>query len=126
MGNKANYRLADYFLHVFSTSVGGSPQVSYVTVPMDGDLIESMVVPYAAITAADSTITLALLPQGVVGSAVAIGTTLVIPVATAAIGLRATAKHTAPRRVSAGDVIRLTPAGASTTAAAMYTLRIRR
>jgi hypothetical protein len=108
MGNKANYRLADYFLHVFSTSVGGSPQVSYVTVPMDGDLIESMVVPYAAITA------------------VAIGTTLVIPVATAAIGLRATAKHTAPRRVSAGDVIRLTPAGASTTAAAMYTLRIRR
>ena len=126
MAGAADYTLRDYELNTYSSSVGGSPVAAYVAVPYDGMIIASHVTPTGTITAADSTITVAVLPQGVAASAVTVGVTLVIPVSGAAAGTRHTAIHTTNTRVVKGDVIRLTPAGASTVVPGTFTLEIRR
>lgn len=123
---KADYRLATYVLSAYSTSVGGSPQTTYIPVPFAGNLTETMVSLFAAITAADSVITVSILPAGVAASAVTVGGTITIVQASSAAGMMFSTKHTTGTLVSKGDVIRLVPTGASTTAAGIYVMRIRR
>jgi hypothetical protein len=126
MAGAADYQLREYLLSAYTSSVGGTPVAAYVPVPYDGVIYASHVTPSGTITAADSTTTVAVLPQGVAASAVNVGTTLVIPSSGAAAGTRHTTIHTGARNVRRGDVIRLTPAGASTVVPGTYVVEIRR
>lgn len=123
----ADYRLSEYLLQVHTTSLATTPVAVYVAVPFDGEIVESRVTIYGAITSAASTNTLAVLPAGVAASAVDVGTTLDVAVSGSAAGKTYSAAHTGSRTVRAGDSIRITPAGA--TGASIrgdYVIKIRR
>lgn len=126
MAGAADYNLAEYVLNAYSTSVGGSPQTTYIPVPYDGTLVETQVAIGAAITVADSTITVSVLPGGVAASAVTVGGTVTVVQSGSAAGKVYSAKHTTNRRVRKGDSIRLVPAGATTTSPGTYSIRIER
>ncbi len=127
MSGRANYQLRDYSLSAFTSSIGATPVSAYMPVPMDAELMMTNVTPYGAITTADSTLTVSVLPGGVVANAVTVGVTVVVPVSGAAAGTFATATHTTNRAVRAGDVVRITPAGASgANIAAMVVCEFRR
>lgn len=122
----ADYQLRDYVLNAYSTSVGGSPQTTYIAVPFDAMLLTTRVTIGTAITVANSVITVSVLPLGVAANAVTIGGTLTIVQAGSAAGMVFMAAHTSPQEVRKGDVIRLVPVGATTTSVGMYTLKLRR
>jgi hypothetical protein len=127
MAGPADNTLRDYSLNTSSPSIGATPVAAYVVVPFDATLETTRVTPTGVITTADSTITVAILPQGVAASAITVGGTVVVPVAGAAAGTSHMVRHSTNRRVSKGDVIRLTPAGASgANIGAQFTLRLRR
>ncbi len=111
MAGRADYQWRDYTIQAASTSVGATPISAYVVVPFDGEIIESYLSTLTAITTTDSTVTLSVLPAGVVANAVAVGGTLVATVTGAGVGKSYTAKHSSPRLVREGDTIRFTPAG---------------
>jgi hypothetical protein len=123
----ADYSLQDYVLNLYLSSIGGTPLSGYVVVPMGGILIVTKVTPYGAITTADCTLTVSVLPQGLVANVVTVGGTVTVPLTGAAAGTISTVRHTTNRKLWRDDVIRITPAGASgASIAAMVTFRIRR
>lgn len=126
MAGKADYQLRETSLWAYSTSVGGSPQTTYIPIPFDGLIYETQVTIGAAITVANSVITLAVLPLGVAANAVTVGGTLTIVQAGSAAGMVFMVKHTSPNLIRRGDVLRLVPAGATTTSVGIYSVRIRR
>lgn len=126
MAGAADYNLAEYLINAYSTSVGGSPQTTYIPVPYDGTLVETNVSIGAAISTADSTITVSVLPAGVAANAVTVGGTLTVVQSGSAAGKFFSVKHTTNRRVRKGDTIRLVPAGATGTSPGVYALRIER
>lgn len=127
MSGAADYTLAEYTLTVASTSVGASPVACMVTVPFDGELVETQLATATAITTTDSTVTVTVLPAGVVANSLTVGGTIVATVTGAGIGKNYSNMHTTNRFVSKGDTIRLTPAGGGGAGViGVYTLRIRR
>lgn len=122
----ADYQTREYALTAYSTSVGGSPQTTYIPVPWDAVLHSSRVAIGAAITVANSVITVSVLPLGVAANAITIGGTITIVQAGSAAGMVFMTLHSSPQSVHKGDVIRLVPAGATTTSVGIYTLKFRR
>ena len=113
MPGRADYQLRDYVLSAYTPSIGATPVSAYIPVPMDAEILMTNVTPVGVITTADCTLTVSVLPGGVAASAVTVGVTVTVPVSGAAAGTFATATHTTNRAVKAGDVVRITPAGAS-------------
>ncbi len=127
MAGPADYTLRDTTRAVYTPSIGGTPVAAYIPVQQDALIIMTAVTPYGAITTADCTLTVAVLPAGVAANAVTVGGTVTVPLSGAAAGTFAFANHTTNRRVRKGDVIRITPAGASgASIAATISVRMRR
>lgn len=128
MAQNANYTTAEYTIQAQSASIGAAPLPAYVPVPHGGLLVESYLAvqgPSADVIGV-STTTVAILPGGVAANAVNVGGTLVTA-NNAARGTTVRVNHSGFRSVSEGDVIRLTPAGATgTSVVGNYVLKIRR
>jgi hypothetical protein len=112
MAGKADYRVSEYLLQAYTTSVGATPVAAFVYVPYDGVLKETFVTTLSAITTTDSTIAVAVLPAGVFANLVVVGTSLIATVTGAGIGATYHATHTgANRKVKKGDSILFSPSG---------------
>ena len=123
MPGKADYSEQDYILHGSTTSL--SATTVYIPVIWGGTLVKSAVSCGAAVTTADLTLTLAVLPAGVAANAVNVGGVLTVTNGTAA-GSYTEQKHTTTRTCRQGDVLRFTPAAGTAAGVATYVVRIRR
>jgi hypothetical protein len=101
------HRFRDFTVTLQTTSVGGTPVACYNTVPWRGTIMKIIATTQGSITTADATVAFALN-----GSANTAGN-VVIPLAGAASGQSVVQPVTSPIYVSDGDVITLTPSGAS-------------
>lgn len=101
------HRFRDFYLTVYNPSVGATPVASYVTSPYRGVLMDITATTQLAITVADSVCAFALN-----GSANTAGN-ITIPVAGAAAGQSVIQVPTATIAITDGDVLKVTPSGAS-------------
>ena len=102
-----NHVFSEERISVQTTSIGGTPVVSYMGVPVRSQIVKISLVAQGAITTADCAIAIAV--NGTNNTALA-GT---LPVASAAAGQIATWVPSSPTYVNEDDVLRFTPSGAS-------------
>lgn len=101
---------------VYGSSIGATPTVAYVRATFRGKIVNISVVQSAAVTGT-STVATAINGTAVTGGS--------LSVTGGSAGTAFSATPTAAHRVQEGDIISLTPSGATGTAAGYYEVTVR-